>query len=180
MREPPEVTHLRETLSRSHAIEAFRHQRGHDPDHDPQLESFIAEYVREAYSDGVENWSDLDAPRVPITRRAMNAPIGKILAKAGYSSLWHYFEVNGFNDLEKPITLEDRVRASQALYQVVFDQFLEMDDLAIAEIGCGRGMGCGLLGKNARVSSITGVDLNEEQIERATKINHHLIINCKK
>ena len=84
-------------------------------------------------------------------------------------------------DLEKEITLEERVRASQALYQVVFDQFLEADHeghrhhLVIAEIGCGRGMGCGLLGQHAKVKSITGIDLNEQQIERARRINQRLI-----
>jgi len=78
-------------------------------------------------------------------------------------------------DLEKDITLEERVQASKALYQVVFDEFLLGDNLVVAEIGCGRGMGCGLLAENANVKSITGIDLNEEQIERAERINQHLI-----
>lgn len=84
-------------------------------------------------------------------------------------------------DLEKEITLSEGVEASKALYQVVFDLFLGATcegirhDLVIAEIGCGRGMGCGLLGENANVKSITGIDLNEKQIERAKRINQRSI-----
>lgn len=78
-------------------------------------------------------------------------------------------------DLEKDISPKEREQASKALYQVVFDQFLLGDNFVIAEIGCGRGLGCGLLGENAKVRSITGIDLNEKQIERAQKRNQRLI-----
>ena len=100
MTEPPELTKLRETLPRKHALEAFRHLRGHEPDSEAQLETFIEDYIREAYSEGIKKWQDLDAPRVPIVRRSMDAPIGKKLAQAGYSSLWDYFDASGFSDLE--------------------------------------------------------------------------------
>ena len=52
MTEPPELANLRETLPREHALEAFRHLRGHEPDSSEQLETFIEDYIREAYSDG--------------------------------------------------------------------------------------------------------------------------------
>ena len=100
MTEPPELTNLRETLPREHALEAFRHLRGHEPDSSEQLETFIEDYIREAYSDGVDEWRDFNAPRVMINRRSMEAPIGKKLAQAGYLSLWNYFEACGFSDLE--------------------------------------------------------------------------------
>lgn len=78
-------------------------------------------------------------------------------------------------NLEKTITLEERQNASKALYQAVYDQFLSTPNLVIAEVGCGRGVGCGILCQHENVSSITGVDLNEKQIERAKKVNQELM-----
>ena len=87
-------------LTRSHAMEAFRHLRGHEPDSDDELEAFIDEYVREAYADGVEDWNAL-ANVQPIQRRSMDAPLGKKLQAAGYESLWAYFDSQGFNDIDR-------------------------------------------------------------------------------
>ena len=99
MSEPADLTKLRDTLTRSHALEAFRHLRERDPDCDAELEAFIEEYVRDAYSDGVEDW---DAVRhvQTIQRSSMDAPLGRKLRAAGYDSLWSYFHSRGFQSLD--------------------------------------------------------------------------------
>jgi hypothetical protein len=99
MREPREVTQLRDTLPRIHAVEAFRHLREREPDSDDELDAFIEEYVREAYADGVEDWKSVERAR-PVSRRSMDAPLGQKLRKAGYDSLWHYMRSHGFSELD--------------------------------------------------------------------------------
>ncbi|MEM1069871.1 MAG: hypothetical protein AAGI63_13305 [Planctomycetota bacterium] len=93
------MTKLRDTLTRSHALEAFRHLRGGDPRNDDELEAFIEDYVRDAYSDGVEDWDAVD--RVPaIQRHSMDAPLGRKLRAAGFDSLWSYFHAREFQSLD--------------------------------------------------------------------------------
>jgi hypothetical protein len=100
MREPPELTRLRETLPRPHALKAFEHFHERQPDSEEELEAFIDQYVRDAYSDGVEDWFDFSRHR-PVTRRSMDAPLGRKLQAAGYRSLWDYVRRNGFSDLDR-------------------------------------------------------------------------------
>ncbi len=99
MPEPADLTKLRDTLTRSHALEAFRHLRERDPDSDAELEAFIEEYVRDAYSDGVEDWDAVQHVQT-IQRRSMDAPLGRKLHAAGYDSLWSYFHSRGFQSLD--------------------------------------------------------------------------------
>ncbi len=100
MPEPAELTKLRDTLPRSHALETFRHLRERDPSGDDELEAFIEDYVRDAYADGVEDWDTVD--RVDsIQRRSMDAPLGKKLRAAGYDSLWSYIAAQGFDGLDR-------------------------------------------------------------------------------
>lgn len=99
MREPAELTRLRESLPRPHAVEAFEHLRERKPHSDAELEAFIDEYVLEAYTDGVEDWDDLGRTAL-ISRRSMDAPLGQELRREGYKSLWHYIASNGLADLD--------------------------------------------------------------------------------
>ncbi|MFK7982018.1 MAG: class I SAM-dependent methyltransferase [Saprospiraceae bacterium] len=78
-------------------------------------------------------------------------------------------------NLEKRVTLKERQEASKALYQAVYNQFLSARNLNIAEVGCGRGVGCGILGAHENVSTITGIDLNKKQIDRAKRVNKDLM-----
>lgn len=95
-----ELERLRESLPREHAIEAFEHLNERAPLSDLELEKFITEYVREAYSDGVTSWDDL-GKATPVHRSSMQAPLGRKLKKAGYSSLWDYLHKHGFTDVER-------------------------------------------------------------------------------
>ena len=99
MDEPRELTKLRDTLTRSHALEAFRHLCGGDPRNDDELEAFIEDYVRDAYSDGVDDWDAFDRVQT-IQRRSMDAPLGRKLLAAGFDSLWSYFHARGFQSLD--------------------------------------------------------------------------------
>ncbi|MCU0721653.1 MAG: hypothetical protein MUC83_18225 [Pirellula sp.] len=87
-----ELARLRETLTRSHAIEAFQHFRECLPKTDAELEAFIVWYVQYAYDENFEDW---DAIPITVSRLPKEGPIGKRLSSEGYANVWNYFSVQG-------------------------------------------------------------------------------------
>lgn len=77
--------------------------------------------------------------------------------------------------LSKPITKEERIKASEALYELVFTYLNIQKEDNVAEIGCGRGNGCALLTEKWRPASIVGIDIIPQQIERANMTHKKVI-----
>lgn len=74
-------------------------------------------------------------------------------------------------DLTSP-TPEDRVRSQQQLYRRVLRAFPEpREQLRLAEVGCGRGLGAVLALREFRFAAVTGVDIHPDQVERARADN---------
>ncbi|MBY0462307.1 MAG: methyltransferase domain-containing protein [Alphaproteobacteria bacterium] len=73
--------------------------------------------------------------------------------------------------LGKTITTEERIKASQALYELVFEHLNIQKEDSIVEVGCGRGNGCVALAEKYHPVSVTGVDIIPQQINRAKRIH---------
>ncbi|MFD5466405.1 class I SAM-dependent methyltransferase [Kitasatospora sp. NPDC127059] len=74
-------------------------------------------------------------------------------------------------DLTAP-SPEDRVHSQEQLYRRVLNTFPEpREQLRLAEVGCGRGLGAALALREFRFASVTGVDIHPDQIERARAVN---------
>ncbi|MCX5208916.1 methyltransferase domain-containing protein [Kitasatospora sp. NBC_00240] len=70
-----------------------------------------------------------------------------------------------------PPTRADRVRSQQALYRRVLGEFPRPGAGRLAEVGCGRGLGCALAVEELGFAAVTGVDIHPEQVARATAAN---------
>ncbi|MBY0281783.1 MAG: methyltransferase domain-containing protein [Alphaproteobacteria bacterium] len=77
--------------------------------------------------------------------------------------------------LGKTITTEERIKASQDLYQLVFDHLNIQKEDSIVEVGCGRGNGCVEVAEKYHPVSITGVDIIPQQTNRAKRIHKKFI-----
>ncbi|MEV7602404.1 class I SAM-dependent methyltransferase [Kitasatospora sp. NPDC089797] len=74
-------------------------------------------------------------------------------------------------DLTAP-SPDDRVHSQEQLYRRVLRAFPEpREQLRLAEVGCGRGLGAALALREFRFASVTGVDIHPDQIERARAVN---------
>ncbi|MFJ8622816.1 class I SAM-dependent methyltransferase [Kitasatospora sp. NPDC093550] len=74
-------------------------------------------------------------------------------------------------DLTAP-TPEDRVHSQEQLYRRVLRTFPEpREQLRLAEVGSGRGLGAALALREFRFAAVTGVDIHPDQVERARAVN---------
>lgn len=75
----------------------------------------------------------------------------------------------------KKISVEERIKSSEALYDLIFNlcQFEKDDD--VLEIGCGRGLGCAAVATKYQPNKIVGIDITAEQIERANKLHKEIL-----
>lgn len=73
------------------------------------------------------------------------------------------------------ITVADRIRASEALYDLIFQELSVSNKDRVLEVGCGRGLGCRRLLEKANPAEIIGLDATREQVERATRLHADLI-----
>lgn len=79
------------------------------------------------------------------------------------------------NDNDSEISVEKRIKASEALYDLVIDSLgIESED-RILEIGAGRGYGCAKIAATFNPSQITGMDITPEQTERSKEIHNKII-----
>lgn len=69
------------------------------------------------------------------------------------------------------ITKEERIYASEALYDLVINHLNIKQKDKILEIGSGKGYGCIKIAKRFAPELITGVDVTPEQIERSKTIH---------
>lgn len=70
-----------------------------------------------------------------------------------------------------PITKEERIRASEALYDLVLDYLNVEDKDWVLEVGCGRGNGCVKVLRQNNPFFVAGIDVTPDQITRANKIH---------
>ncbi|WP_424215264.1 class I SAM-dependent methyltransferase [Streptomyces sp. BI20] len=70
-------------------------------------------------------------------------------------------------DLDRPLTVPDRIRSQENLYRRVLDAAHPTAGAETLEIGCGLGLGCALAVTDYGVARATGLDIHPDQLERA-------------
>ncbi|MFI6448282.1 methyltransferase domain-containing protein [Kitasatospora sp. NPDC050543] len=68
-----------------------------------------------------------------------------------------------------------RVRSQQELYRRVLREFPDPTHSRVAEVGCGRGLGCALALAELGFAAVTGVDIHPQQVARARAANAALL-----
>jgi cyclopropane fatty-acyl-phospholipid synthase-like methyltransferase len=82
-----------------------------------------------------------------------------------------------FDSNKSYITIDDRIKASFALYKLIIDNLnIESKD-RVLEVGCGLGYGCKYVAENYHISNLTCIDITPQQIERAKTIHKQLSNN---
>lgn len=85
------------------------------------------------------------------------------LFKGGYINFGFWDGIN----LDKEITVDERVETSKNLYQEVINRANIYNGNKILEVGCGRGYGASSLIKAFPGSQVIGMDLLDTQIQKA-------------
>lgn len=71
-------------------------------------------------------------------------------------------------DLEvENISVDDRIRSSENLYNYVFEKLSLQNQSEVLEVGSGQGYGCVMLNNKFKVHKIIGLDSTREQVERS-------------
>ncbi|MFU8797393.1 MAG: class I SAM-dependent methyltransferase [Gammaproteobacteria bacterium] len=70
-----------------------------------------------------------------------------------------------------PISIEDRIQSSAALYELVFDLLNIQHNETVLEIGCGKGLGCITALHKFQPTKIIGLDITPKQIARAVSLH---------
>ncbi|MFF8812701.1 class I SAM-dependent methyltransferase [Streptomyces pactum] len=89
-------------------------------------------------------------------------------------------------DLDGPLTVADRVRSQQRMYQHVLTALTgpgwdagstggARRERGVLEVGCGLGLGCALAVEEFGLPDVTGMDIHPEQLERAARANERLL-----
>ncbi len=73
------------------------------------------------------------------------------------------------------ISIKNRIKASQVLYQQLLDLLELSKEDRVVEIACGHGLGSVMTVNKFQVKKMVGVDITPEQIQRARK-NHQKLI----
>ncbi|MEU6978998.1 MULTISPECIES: methyltransferase domain-containing protein [unclassified Streptomyces] len=78
-------------------------------------------------------------------------------------------------DLDRPPTVEDRIRSQQDLYRQVLDSAGPLGGARLLEVGCGLGVGCALALAEYGPAQVTGMDIHPQQLDRARRANADLL-----
>lgn len=73
------------------------------------------------------------------------------------------------------ISLEERIKASEALYDLIIDKLDVNDSDTVLEVGSGRGYGCAKIVNGFKPKKVTGIDITPEQTERSKQIHKNII-----
>ncbi len=73
------------------------------------------------------------------------------------------------------ITLEERIKASEALYDLIIDKLEINAQDKILEVGAGRGNGCVKIVEEIKPRLVTGVDITPQQTQRSKDIHQNVI-----
>lgn len=91
----------------------------------------------------------------------------KPIFQGGYINFGYWKDIEA---TDRPITHAERIEASVALYDLVFDYLNVKPDDEILEIGCGRGYGCSRLIEKFTPKCVVGIDITPKQVERAREL----------
>lgn len=69
------------------------------------------------------------------------------------------------------ISLEERIKASEALYDLIIEHLHVTSNDTVLEVGSGRGYGCAKVMSGFKPKKVTGIDITPEQIERSRAIH---------
>ncbi|MFC0599796.1 class I SAM-dependent methyltransferase [Streptomyces palmae] len=84
-------------------------------------------------------------------------------------------------DLDRPLTVADRVRSQRQMYRQVFEALTPPGAGGagpagrVLEVGCGLGLGCALAVEESGFAEVTGMDIHPQQLERAARENRGLL-----
>ncbi|WP_316771084.1 class I SAM-dependent methyltransferase [Streptomyces sasae] len=110
---------------------------------------------------------------VPPAVRAVYGPQDLSSAPAFAGGFINFGHWDGI-PLDRPLTVEDRVRSQRNLYRRVLDT-LDGAGTRAVEAGCGLGLGAALALEEFGFASVTGLDVHPEQLERARRANAGLL-----
>lgn len=74
------------------------------------------------------------------------------------------------------ISLEERIKASEALYDLIIDHLSVTSNDAVLEVGSGKGYGCVKVLSGFKPKKVTGIDITPEQTERSKQIHKNIIL----
>jgi len=92
--------------------------------------------------------------------------------QGGYINFGYW---KGIAPKKEKLTREERVLASEALYDLVVERLNVQSDDKVVEIGSGRGNGSINVAKTFKPALITGIDLVPQQIARTKKIHRFFL-----
>ncbi|MFC9330109.1 class I SAM-dependent methyltransferase [Kitasatospora sp. NPDC057015] len=107
---------------------------------------------------------------IPPAVRRVYGPEDLSTAASFAGGYINFGDWSGFDAAGTP-TRADRVRSQQALYRRVLAEFPHPPASRLAEVGCGRGLGCALAVGELDFAAVTGVDIHPEQVARAREAN---------
>ncbi|MEV7388680.1 class I SAM-dependent methyltransferase [Streptomyces sp. NPDC091215] len=110
---------------------------------------------------------------VPPAVRAVYGPQDLSSAPAFAGGFINFGHWDGI-PLDRPLTVEDRVRSQRNLYRRVLGT-LDGAGTRAVEAGCGLGLGAALALEEFGFASVTGLDVHPEQLERARRANAGLL-----
>lgn len=73
------------------------------------------------------------------------------------------------------ISLEERIKASEALYDLIIDHLSVTSNDTVLEVGSGKGYGCVKVMSGFKPKKVTGMDITPEQTARSRQIHQNII-----
>lgn len=92
--------------------------------------------------------------------------------QGGYINFGYW---KGIAPKKEKITREERIQASEALYDLVVERLNLQAGDKIVEVGSGRGNGSVNIAKTFKPALLTGIDIVPQQIARTKKIHRHFL-----
>lgn len=104
--------------------------------------------IESAYGSSTDNWGD------------------RSVFQGDCINLGHWGNIS----LDKQLTIKDRIKSSDNLYNCILEQLNPLQNEIVLEVGCGRGCGIINLSRKYQVKKVIGIDVLPVQITR-TKNN---------
>ncbi|MEV7612604.1 methyltransferase domain-containing protein [Streptomyces sp. NPDC089799] len=113
-----------------------------------------------------------DGMRAPVRETYGPMDLGSVPVFAGgFINFGYWRDI----DLDRPLSVPDRVRSQQDMYRHVLDAAGPLAGRRLLEVGCGLGVGCTLAVEEYRPAHVTAMDIHPSQLERARRANARLL-----